>query len=116
MMDACTINAPDADGVLDESTGQYTPAPGAQRYAGPCRVKVDATQDHQVDAAERMISQRSYVVSVPMSVVGVEVNDVVRVTASVLDPALATTRMRVVDVAKGSHLTARRLVCEEVTS
>lgn len=116
MVDACTISAPDVQGPLDEATGLYTPVPGASRYIGACRVKVDATQGHQVDAAQRLISQRSYVVSVPMTVLTVAVNDVVRVTASVLDPALAGTRLRVVDVPKGSHLTARRLTCQESTS
>lgn len=116
MVDACTISAPDTDGLLNETTGQYTPVAGTQRYAGRCRVKVATTQDSQTTAGERIVSLRTYVVSVPMLVTSIKVDDVVRVTSSVMDAALSGTRMRVVDVAKGTHLTARRLICEETTS
>ena len=116
MVDACTISAPDTDGLLNETTGQYTPVAGTQRYAGRCRVKVAATQDSQATAGERIVSLRTYVVSLPMLVTSIKVDDVVRVTGSAMDAALSGTRMRVVDVAKGTHLTARRLICEETTS
>jgi hypothetical protein len=113
MVDACTISRPDAEGALNETTGQRTPSAGAQVYAGSCRVKVQATADRVVEAAERPVSLRTYDVSVPITVTDVHVDDVLRITASVLDQALVGLRLRVVDVAKGTHLTARRLVCEE---
>lgn len=116
MVDACTINAPDVPGALNETTGQYTPVAGAEKYTGQCRVKPNATQDHEANAGERIILQRTFIVSVPMTVSTVWPNDVVRVTACTLDPALVGARLRVVDVAKGSYLTARRLVCEEETT
>lgn len=116
MVDACTVSGPDTTGVLDETTGQYTTASGASRYTGPCRVKVQATQDRATSAGERVIMLRTFIVSLPITAVTVKVDDVVRITASVLDSALVGTRMRVVDVAKGTGLTARRLVAEEVTS
>ena len=115
MTDTCTLSAPDVEGVLDEQTGQYTTAPGAQRYSGRCRVRPADSQERVVEAGERPVSLRTYVVSVPVTVTGVEVGDVVRVTASVLDPDLAGVRLRVVDVPKGTHLTARRLICEEAS-
>jgi hypothetical protein len=116
MVDACTVSAPDTTGTLNESTGAYTPVAGAVHYTGACRVKVQPTQDHAIDAGERVILARLYIVSLPMSATTVLVDDVLRVTASALDAALAGTRMRVVDVPKGSHLTARRLICQELTS
>lgn len=116
MVDACVIADADADGELDEDTGVYVPTPGASRYTGPCRVRVQSVQDSSVEAAERVVVLRSYIVSVPMSVDDAQVNDVVTITASVLDSSLPGTRLRVQDVPKGTHLTARRLVCEEVQS
>jgi hypothetical protein len=113
MVDTCTVSAPDTAGAFNEATGQYEPTAGAQKYAGKCRVRPPNVQDRTVEAGDRVVSLRSYVVSLPLTATVFAVDDVVRITASVLDPALVGARLRVTDVAKGTHLTARRLVCEE---
>lgn len=115
MTDTCTISGPDQDGALNESTGRYDPAPGSELYAGPCRIRPTPDQDRVVEAGERPVSLRTYLVSVPIGDHGFDVDNVVRVTTCPLDPALVGVRLRVVDVPKGSHLTARRLLCEEAS-
>lgn len=116
MVDACTIADASTLGPIDEDTSEYAVVPGTERYDGPCRIRVQAVQDSGVEAGERIIVLRSYIVSVPMSVDDVEVNDVVIITDSVLDSSLPGTVLRVQDIPRGTHLTARRLVCEEVQS
>jgi hypothetical protein len=111
MTDACTIGRP-AGQVVDPDTGAVTDTT-TPVYIGACRVKPTAVQSGESAAGERVIIMRSYVVTVPMAVAGVRVGDVVTVTACPLDPALAGTVLRVRDIAKGSQITARRIVCEE---
>lgn len=112
MTDACTITRGAGTSVLDEATGQYVRTPGALLYTGPCRVKPRDNTDRVVDAGGQAVSLFPYVLSVPVSSVDFDVDDVVTVTASALDPALAGLVLRVKQVAVGSQLTARRLGCE----
>lgn len=112
MQDACTINRPDTTGVLDEDTLQYVTTAGAEVYEGPCRVKPRDNEDRVVHAGEQPVSLWPYIVSVPMSVTAVALDDLVTITGSDLDPALVGLVLRVRQVLAGTHLTARRLGCE----
>lgn len=111
MSDACTIGHPGGEPIYDEATDSY-PATSTAFYAGACRVKPRDNADRQVEAGAETVTLWPFLVSVPMSVEDVEVDDIVTITASTLDPALAGTQLRVRQVALGSHLTARRLGCE----
>jgi hypothetical protein len=112
MTDRCTIGRPGGQ-IVNPDTGAVTDAV-TDFYAGACRVKpITSVQAGEAAAGERVIVMRSYTVTVPMAQAGVRVGDVVTVTACQLDPALTGTVLRVRDIAKGSQITARRLVCEE---
>lgn len=115
MLDACTITDAAAGQVYDPATDSYVTPPGAVRYTGPCKVTSRDNADRQVEAGAETVSLWPVVVSVPMTVVGVEVDDVVTVTASALDPGLVGARFRVRQVPSGSFLTARRLGAEVQT-
>ncbi len=109
MVDACTIAAADVrtDGA---------PVAGAVRYSGPCRVQEAVLPTAAADQAQQSPawqSQRKYV-SIPVAVTSVRPGDVVTVTSSALDPGAVGHRFRVVASAAKTHLTARRLECEEV--
>lgn len=113
MVDSCTISAASTRGALNATTGEYDVVPGAVLYTGPCRVVPAAgNQDHVVDAGEQPVSLWPFIVSVPMSVADVTVDHEVEITSSELDPRLVGTRLRVRQVALGTHITARRLGCE----
>lgn len=114
MLDSCVVRRLTGK-TLDQTTLQYVETFAAV-YEGRCRVRAPNVQDREAVAGERTVTLRQYVVSVPVAAEGVEVNDVVEVTASVLDPELPGTRLRVLGPAKGSTITARRFRCEEATS
>lgn len=108
MVDACTITRPGA-ASLNETTGVVTRTTTTV-YTGACRVKPDAAPS-ETQSGEREVVVRRFIVSIPTSETGVEVDDVVTVTASKLDPALVGRALTVGGIVTGSHVTARRLVC-----
>lgn len=112
MVDTCTIARTTAQGAFDRATGDYGAPTTAVVYSGACRVKPRDNQDHVVQVGEQPLSLWPFVVSVPISVTDVDVDHVVTITASALDPALVGTQMRVRQVIRGSFVTARRLGCE----
>jgi hypothetical protein len=112
MVDTCTISEAGGQGVFNETTGQYDGATSSTVYSGPCRVKPRDNQDRIRQFGEQTISLWPYLVSVPMSVTGIDVDALVTITTSELDPDLAGKVLRVRQVAQGSHITARRLGCE----
>jgi hypothetical protein len=114
MTDACVVRRVTGR-VLDQTSLEYVDTT-AVVYSGACRVRAQNVQDSEAEAGERTVTLRGYVVSVPVVASGVHVNDVAEVTASVLDPELPGTLLRVLGPAKGSTITARRFRCEEVTS
>lgn len=115
MTDTCTITAASGPQVYQPATDSYVTPPGVLRYSGKCRVKPRDNADREVEAGGATASLWPYVVSVPMSAVGIEDDDVVTITASALDPELIDAKLRVRQVAQGTFLTARRLGCEVQT-
>lgn len=113
MVDSCVITRGTTGTVYDAESDSYTTTAGATVYTGPCRVKPRDNMDRQVDAAGETVTLWPYVVSVPMSATGIELDDTVTVTAASLDPDLLGLVLRVRTSPVGSHLTARRLGCEE---
>lgn len=110
MTDTCTITRA-GEPVYNPATLAYT-ASSTTVYSGKCRVKPRPVMDRQVQAGEQALQIWPYVVSVPMSVTGVQVDDVVTVTASA-DADLEGQVLVVKDVTRGTNVTARRLGCED---
>ena len=117
MTDTCTISRAGAgDPTYDPATDSYTYPTADEIYVGKCRVKPADTVDLAEEAGETVVGARRYVVSVPTSTTTVQRNDVLEVTASVLDSGLVGTKFRVLGALKGSQVTARRLACEETSA
>ncbi len=114
MVDTCTIKRP-ADGTFNETTGVY-PDASTVLYTGKCRVRYIDVADNNVDAGGRAAAVREYQVSVPADTVVYAVGDRVTVTASGLDATQAGLVLTVQGVLHGTHITARRLRCQEVTA
>lgn len=114
MVDACKVEYVNGT-TWDEGTGTSVPA-YATRYEGECRVQTTLTAESNPDAGEREWTVQSLTVAVPMSATGFQVGDRVTVTAAALDADLVGRVFTVSALAHKTHMTARRLRVEEVTS
>jgi hypothetical protein len=111
MVDTCTITRA-AQGTFNETTLVYDSNTSTTVYTGKCRVKPRDNADRVVQFGQEAVSLLPYVVSVPMSVEGVAIDDLVTVTNSVLDPELVGKVLRIRQTFVGSHITARRFGAE----
>ncbi len=112
--DACRvyrINYQAPSGV-DPGTGRDT-YDQVELYAGPCRIKPLARPRYG-EAGDSPIVKMGFMVSVPLTVVDVEANDLVEITTSV-DGRAQGRLLKVFDVVDGTQVTARRLDCEETS-
>lgn len=105
-----------ADDGFDWGTGGTTPAAGTALYSGPARVKPVARLGKEVDAGERNVTLRQYVVSVPWSTPAppqrVAPGAVIDVTSSP-DGRLVGLRLWVTGVEYSSTATAWRISAED---
>lgn len=116
MRDQCVITRSSTEqGVLDPVTGLYTEPPPSEIYAGRCKVTRQNLAPGNPQAGERSFTVEVVEVHVPMAVTGVDVDDMVKLTVSLLDPALVDRGFTVAGDPGKSYATARRLRCEEVT-
>lgn len=114
MVDECLITRGTTQGTFNTTTLEYDTVAATEVYDGKCRVKPTGGQasDRQAQAGERQIALWPFTVSVPISVTGIQPDDLVTVTASSLDADLVGLQLRVRSVVQGTHITARRLGCE----
>lgn len=121
MRDECRIERPGLP-VLDQVTLKLIPGPSTVLYQGKCRVGSSGESgagealETIKHAGERQIYEVSLVISVPVAVRGVRVDDRVVITSSPLDPEVTGRNFLVQGVTAKSHATARRLVCREMTA
>jgi hypothetical protein len=97
--------------TLNETTGALTPVPPDEVYAGKALVNaVNRTERTTIRGSEQETST-DWQVSVPIAAGPVKIGDEVQVTTNPADPQLVATRMWVVRLPSGSHVTRRRLLC-----
>jgi hypothetical protein len=114
MVDSCSIRR--KTGESTTAGGVVTPTYGDPLYAGKCRIQQSAGQAQQQDPGEAYVLMLRLEVQLPMSVTGLEPEDVVTVTASVHDEDLVGRVFIVRDLAHATHKTARRVQVMERTS
>jgi hypothetical protein len=117
MTSTCTIRARSAGQVTDPDTGEVTDIPGAIVYTGRCRVRPASGpggNSTERDAGAAELLTYDYLVSVPFSVSTVVERQRVTIDSSP-DPALVGIEVEILHVDRGEHITARRLVCREVS-
>ncbi|MEV4437487.1 DUF6093 family protein [Streptomyces sp. NPDC049577] len=109
--DACRIErageSTASDGGVDSETTTVL-------YEGPCRLRETARAVSADSSGQAPVETWQYTVSVPVTVTAVRSYDAVVITASA-DPSAVELRLRVRSVGRGTHITARRLGCEEVS-
>jgi len=116
MVDTVTITRV-TGGTSDPETGIHTQTT-ATIYTGKCRVQQRpiARPGSRSDVGEASVVQVDFSLQLPMSVTGVQVEDIATITASALDPDLPGRAFRVASQATKTHATMRRFELVEVTS
>jgi hypothetical protein len=114
MQDACTIRRK-TGGTTDPETGSITPV-WTVIYTGKCKIQQVARLARPNDVGEAYKVLDLIEVHVPVAATGFVPDDVATVDASALDPDLAGRQLIVRGLIHKTFLTARRLLCQEVTS
>ena len=112
MLDTCTVTRP-GEPVTDPDTGAVTPGM-TDVYSGPCKVQQTLSQGANPEAGGHAFTVQDSRVDFPVSAGPFLVDDVVTVTASVLDPQLVGRVFRVVELFHKSFATAQRTRVSEL--
>lgn len=99
---------------MDPDTLEIVAAPGEIVYAGKCRVRPAGQQGTATEAGGAELRQYDFIVSVPFSVTAAHKGQRLTVDSSP-DVSLTGLQIEVQDVARGDHISARRLFCTEVS-
>jgi hypothetical protein len=113
MIDTCTVTRL-GDPITDPETGNVTPG-STFVYSGPCKVQQTISQASNPSAGGHSFTVQDSRVDFPVTAGPLLVDDVVKITASALDPQLVGREMRVVELFHKSFATAQRTRVEEVT-
>lgn len=114
MVDECQVHRP-GDPVTDYFTGQVT-TPRTLIYEGRCKVQQTISQAGNASVGGHQFTVQDSRVDFPVSAGPLQVDDVVTLTVSVLDPQLAGRVFRVGELFHKSFATAQRTRVEEVVA
>jgi hypothetical protein len=109
-----TITRPStAPAVLNDSTGDVTrPDPTVLATEIPARIQAAAASDRVTPAGGQQVTQRDYLVTLPLSVAALEIDDAITViTAN--DPHMPGRTLRVTDIVHGSEVWQRDVFCSD---
>lgn len=112
MIDVCRIVRSSGTPTFDPATGEYDIPDPTTVYTGKCRVKAATFRALEVEAGEDTAFVIQFLVSLPLTATGIQVRDVLTVTASGDSDEVGMV-LQVDDVPRGAQMTARRLVCKE---
>ena len=113
MVDECEVTRP-GEPVTDPVTGDVTPS-STPVYAGPCKVQQTIAQSSNPVAGGHSFTVQDSRVDFPVAAGPLAIDDVVTITASVLDPQLVGAVFRVAELFQKSMATAQRTRVAEVT-
>jgi hypothetical protein len=113
MIDTCTIHRP-GSAVTDPESGAVTNTT-TQVYSGKCKVQSKDSATSTPESGEAVYVVVSRQIHIPAGVADVRNNDVITVTASVLNPFGVGRRYRVEGFTPDSFDTAARIPVKEIT-
>jgi hypothetical protein len=113
MRDTCTVTRPGPP-TTDPESGVITPA-YITIYAGKCKVQQSAPASAPTTVGEAEVFVGQLTLDLPTAVIGVAPDDLVTVTASVLDPDLVGKKFHLRAPSHKTYLTARRFPMIEVS-
>jgi hypothetical protein len=114
MVDTCTVQR-QTGSTTNDTTGVVTPT-YSTIYTGKCRVQQRVPVSKPADVGQAHVWLQRLELQVPMSVTGIASDDLVTITASLLDADLVGRTFRVRELGHKTHMTARRVQLEEATS
>jgi hypothetical protein len=112
MADTCTIQHRTGS-TTDQDTAEVVDT-YTQLYSGRCRFQQAAPTASASDVGEAQVYISQTILQLPITVVGVNNEDVVTCTASALDPDLPGRKFTVKGILRKTHATSRRLELQEV--
>lgn len=105
-VDTCTITRRSGS-TTDPETGDITPT-YTTVYTGPCRLKLPTATARPLTVGEAQEFTQHPTLSLPALTTGVEIDDLVTITASALMPALVGRKFHVRGKPSQTHMTAAR--------
>lgn len=114
MVDACTITRV-VSASTDPDTGVVTPT-YSTIYTGKCRLKLPVAVARPVTVGEAQQFTQHPILSLPATTTGVQVDDILTITTSLLMPSLVGRIFHVRAVPGQSHMTAARFEVMELMS
>jgi len=114
MTDRCVVYRLDYDHPTP-GTGGRDGYGRTDLYTGRCRIRPvseSRVSGKPAEAGGSVLAIEQYLVSVPLSVTGVEAHDLLQVTVSA-DPRLVGRVLKVGGLVAGSQVSARRMICED---
>lgn len=100
-------------GEFDDDTGRWSPETATTFYDGPGRLADDDNQGTRDESQGETTTVGALRLSLPVAkAAGVRIDDIFECTASVDDPSLVGTKVRVADLHLQTQSTARRLGVE----
>lgn len=106
MVDTCTIQHKTGE-TTDPDTGVVTPS-YATVYSGKCKLKLPTAVARPADVGQAQVFTQHPTLSLPAATTGVQIDDLVTITASALMPALVGRQFRVRGLPGSTHMTAAR--------
>lgn len=113
MVDACTVQRP--GGLVTDADGNVAPVL-TPVYTGVCKVQQTISQASNPSAGGHSFTVQDSRFDFPVAAGPLAIDDVVTVTASVLDPQLVGSVFRIVELFHKSMATAQRTRVEQVTA
>jgi hypothetical protein len=112
MVDTCTIKRLTGSST-DQDTGVVTPT-YSTTYTGKCRLKLPTAVARPITVGEAQEFTQHPILSLPATTTGIEVDDIVTITASLLMPSLVGRVFHVRAKPGQSHMTAARFEIMEI--
>lgn len=112
-VDTCTIKR--VTGEVTDVDGNVTPT-YTTLYTGVCRVQQQQPYAERHDAGQAYLLLLRLEIQLPMTVVGLEPDDLLTVVTSLMDPDLPGRQFVIRDLAHKTDASSRRVQCQEVTS
>jgi hypothetical protein len=110
-VDTCLIER--LTGSTDQETGRVTYT-ATTVYTGQCRLKLASAVARPLTVGEAQVFTQHPTLSLPAGTTGVQIDDVVTITASELLPALVGRVFHVRGLPGASHMTAARFEVMEI--
>lgn len=114
MVDTCTIKRPTGK-ATDPDTGDVVTVYTTLYSGQKCRVQTRGQWGERRDVGQDSVVMQTIEIQLPITVVDLQVGDVLTITAATHDPLLVGRELQLKDLNSETHATARRVMGTELT-